>query len=249
MLKSPVEPLENGLDPLVAGGLLGVNDGREGPIEGGALGLNDGCEGATERGTLGVNDGLEGADGGGLNDGLEGDIEGDPPELNGTPWLRDGPGLGLGLGLMAWRLAAISWSAALRSEPARAAITPGVAWKRSSAPSPASEKPAWKTPDVPPSCISGPSQDCARREPEDPISRAAASVRDTLAALLSFLSPATNMAASFHFRRHLIRTALFAAVAPTFPIVGWRYSVTSPVTRAATINILVKRLYGFREPS
>lgn len=166
--------LENGLERIVAGGLLGVTDGREGVIEGGALGVNDGLEGAIERGALGVNDGREGAiergalgvndglegaaAGGGLNDGLEGAIAGDLPELNGEPWLRDDPklGLGLGLGLTASRLAPTLCSTALRSEAAR-----------------------------------------ARREPDDPINRAAMSATDVTAALRFFLSPATNMVVSF----------------------------------------------------
>ncbi len=111
------------LGPIVAGGLLGVADGREGAIERGALGVNDGREGAAERGALGVNDGREGATERGalgVNDGLEGAIEGDLPELNGEPWLRDDPilGLGLGLGLIASRLAPTLRIAALRSEAA-----------------------------------------------------------------------------------------------------------------------------------
>jgi len=156
-----VDLLENGLERTVAGGLLGTTDGREGVIEGGALGVNDGLEGAIERGALGVNDGLEGAiERGalGVNDGLEGAIEGDLPELNGEPWMRDNPelGFGLGLGLIASRLAPTVRSAALRSEAA-----------------------------------------CARREPDDPISRAAVSTTDVTVVLRSFLSPATNMVISF----------------------------------------------------
>jgi len=227
VLKSRVDPLENGLERIVAGGPLGATDGREGAIEGGALGVNEGREGATERGALGVNDGLEGAAaGGGLNDGLEGAIEGDLPELNGVPWLRDGPGLGLGLGLglTAWRLAAMSWSTALRSEPARAAITPGVACRRLNEPRPASEKPALYGSGILPSpCAGELSQDCARREPDDPISRAAASTADTTDALRSFLSPMANMAASFPSPAARDSASPFRRRRPTWPIVGFHY--------------------------
>lgn len=123
--------LENGLERMVAGGLLGLNEGREGDTEGDRLGVNEGRDGAIAGGLLGLNDGLEGA------------IEGDLPELNGELGLRDGPGLGLGLGLMASRLAAMPLSTALRSEPPRAAITLGVACRRLDGRRPASEKPAW----------------------------------------------------------------------------------------------------------
>jgi len=99
-------PLEDGLERIVAGGLLGVNERCEGVNERGALGVKDGREGAIERGALGVNDGLEGAAAGGeLKDGLDGAIERDPPELDGKLWLRDDPELGLELGPMDSRLA------------------------------------------------------------------------------------------------------------------------------------------------
>ena len=125
-----VDLLENGLERIVVGGLLGLNDGRDGVIEGARLGVNDGLEGAALGALLGLNDGLEGAALGallGLNDGRDddGDMEGALPELNGELEPRDGPGLELGL--MASRLAAIPLMAALRSEPPRAAITLGVA--------------------------------------------------------------------------------------------------------------------------
>lgn len=121
------DPLENGLERIVAGGRLGLAEGLDGDIERGALGVNDGLDGAAARG--------------GLNDGLEGAIEGDLPELDGEPELRDGPGLGLGL--MASRLAAMPFTTALRSEPPRAAITLGVVCRRLDRRRPASEKPAW----------------------------------------------------------------------------------------------------------
>jgi len=134
-----VDLLENGLERIVLGGLLGLNDGREGAADGGRLGVNDG-----ER--LGVNDGLDGAGAGallGLNDGLEGDgeTEGARLELNPEPELRDGPGLELGL--MASRLAAMLFMVALRFEPARAAITLDIDGKKPDGPRPGSEKPAW----------------------------------------------------------------------------------------------------------
>jgi hypothetical protein len=189
---------ENGLERIAAGGLLGVKDGREGAVEGGALGVNDGREGATERGALGVNDGregaiergalgvkegLEGAVAGGLNDGLEDDMEGDLPALDGA----------LGVDLMAWRCAPMLLRAALRSEPPRAAITLGVAGSK-----PASEKPAWYVSEAPlPLCVCRPNLDCARRELEDPIKRAAVSTTDATAVLRSFFSLATNMVVSF----------------------------------------------------
>jgi hypothetical protein len=75
----------NAFERIVAGGLLGVTDGREN----GALGVNEGREGVNEgreetieRGALGVNEGLEDTAGGGLNEGLEGATEDDLPELN-----------------------------------------------------------------------------------------------------------------------------------------------------------------------
>jgi len=177
-----VDLLENGLERIVAGGLLGVTDGREG---------------VNERGALGVNDGREGA------------IEGDLPELNGELWLRDGPGLGLGLGLglMASRLAAMFWIAALRSEAAS-----------------------------------------ARREPDNPISRAAVSTIDIAAALRSFLSPATNMVVSFPSPAAHDSASPFRRRRPTCLIVGLRYRMILQNTRAATINILGKRVYGLHEP-
>lgn len=82
---------ENGLERIVAGGLLGLNDG----LEDGALGVNEGLEGVNDGDRLGVNDGLEGA------------IDDDLPE---NPELE--------LGLMASRLEAISFITELRPGPA-----------------------------------------------------------------------------------------------------------------------------------
>jgi hypothetical protein len=107
---------ENGLERIMVGGLLGVNDGREGAMDGDRLGANDGLEGALL----------------GLNDGLDCDIEGDLPKPP-PP----------GLEPMDWRLEAISLMAALRSDPPRAAITLGVTLSKPDGRRLASDKPAW----------------------------------------------------------------------------------------------------------
>ena len=125
-----VDLLENGLERIVVGGPLGLNDGREGVIDGDRLGVNDGLEGAIAGALLGLNDGLDG----------DGDIEGDRPELNGELEPRDGPGPELDL--MASRRAPMLFMAALRSEPPRAASTLGVDENKLDRRRPASEKPA-----------------------------------------------------------------------------------------------------------
>ena len=191
---------ENGLERIEVDGLLGLNEGLEGLSEDGALGVNDGLEGAEEGALLGLNDG-PGDDLLGLNDGPEEDLPGLNDGLEPKDELR--PGLGLGLDLVASRLAAIPLMVAPRLEPPRPAITFGVA-----------------------------------------CSRTAAITTHAMAVLRSFLSPAANMAVSFPSPAAFC----FRGPSPPEPPTPDRGRVipngTLMILRAATLNILLQRLYG-----
>lgn len=195
-------------------------------VAGGLLGAND-------RGALGVNDGREG-----VNDGREGANEGGALGVNDGLGGAAAGGLNDGLdGAMEGDLPELNGEPWLRDEPK---LWLGL-W-----PDPMDWRPAplsWSAP-----LRLGPA--CARREPGDPISRAAVSTTDTTAALRSFLSPVTNITVSFPSPAAHDSPALFAADTH----VSYRGTMTQDDTtltldtRAAIINIRGKRLYGLHQP-